>query len=64
MKGKYIATVETLQGEEMACALESDPFKHVGTLEEAKAFKDAELKSFPEMSFRIYRLKEVKDGGA
>lgn len=44
----------------MVCVLSLGPLKQVGTLAEVKAFGKKWLKAFPEDTYRIYRLEEVK----
>ena len=53
---KYIVTVGTNYGTEVACTLE--PRKEVGTLEEIKKFMAEYARDFPSSEYRIYKLEE------
>lgn len=54
---KYIATVETNQGDEVICYLK--PKQTVGTLEEVEKFVEDSLVNFYWSKYRIYKLEQV-----
>jgi len=54
---KYIATVETNLGTEIACKLGN--YKEVGTHQECLDFVTSQQRYFPESRYRIYQIEEV-----
>ena len=58
---KYILTVDTNQGQEVACCEEDKEKAHTFSLDEAKVLRQKLSKEFPWRVYRIYLLQEVTD---